>query len=154
MNGRTLGRGADSGRTDANAGIVEGDEVVLVVLDSFGNGYVRLIAALWLVEALMNLVNSACSCFIKWEEAHQNDFRPQAIQVGCQVCKAITVVLHWDELKARVLNLVRGQRLPGVHPRRRAIVDRRSLDIVQRCFVRVRKTALVVLRERRGEEGE
>ena len=64
MNGRTLGRGADSGRTDANAGIVEGDEVVLVVLDSFGNGYVRLIAALWFVEALIDLVSPICSCFV------------------------------------------------------------------------------------------
>ena len=57
MNGRTLGRGADSGRTDANAGIVEGDEVVLVVLDGFGDGDVRLVATLWLIEALINLVS-------------------------------------------------------------------------------------------------
>ena len=57
MNGRTLGRSADGGRTDANARVVEGDEVVLVVLDGFGNGDVRLVAALWLVEALEILIS-------------------------------------------------------------------------------------------------
>ena len=57
MNGRTLGRGTDSGRTDADAGVVQGDKVVLVVLDGFSDGNVRLVAALWLVEALINLVS-------------------------------------------------------------------------------------------------
>ena len=154
VNERTLWRGADSGRTDADTGVVEGDEVVLVVLDGFGDGDVRLIAALWFVEALIDLVSPVCSCFVNLKGTHQHDLRAQAIKVGCQVRQAIAVVLHGDELKARVLNLVRGQRLPGVHPRRRAIVDRRSLDIVQRRLVRVRETALVVLRERRGDEGE
>ena len=57
MNERTLGGGADSGRTDADARVVQGDKVVLVVLDGFGNGDVRLVAALWLVEALEILIS-------------------------------------------------------------------------------------------------
>ena len=153
MNERTLGRGADGGRTDANARVVEGDEVVLVVLDSFGDGNVRLIAALWLVEALEDPSDPPTRTS-SVKATHQNNLRPQAIQVGRKVREAVAIVLHRDELETRVLDLVRGQRLPGVHPRRRAIVDRRSLDIVQRRLVRVRETALVVLRERLGDEGE
>ena len=52
LNERTLGRGADSGRTDADARVVKGNEVVLVVLDGFGDGDVCLVATLWLIETL------------------------------------------------------------------------------------------------------
>ena len=52
VNERTLWRGADSGRTDADARVVKGNEVVLVVLDGFGDGDVCLVATLWLIETM------------------------------------------------------------------------------------------------------